>query len=138
MLFRSERLAPPALLAEANIARYVFTSPDAREFFPDWDRVADEQVAVIKRGPFRADPHVAAFTDALTVSAGNEFVRRVASVPGLPKPSGAIRMRDLRLSYETLDLTDDDQRLVVYLPADEASSDALARLTRRRFGLVSG
>jgi transcriptional regulator with XRE-family HTH domain len=133
-----ERLAPPALLAEANIARYVFTNPGAREFFPDWDHVADEQVAVIKRGPFRADPHVAAFTDALTVSAGSEFTRRLASVPGLPKPSGAIRMRDLRLSYETLDLTDEDQRLVVYLPADEASADGLASLTRRRFGLVSG
>jgi hypothetical protein len=47
-------------------------------------------------------------------------------------------MGDLRLNYETLDLTDDDQRLIVYLPADQASADAVALLTRRPLGLVSG
>jgi hypothetical protein len=39
----------------------------------------------------------------------------------------------LRLAYETLDLpADDDQRLMVYLPADEATAAALDRLTGRR------
>jgi hypothetical protein len=47
---------------------------------------------------------------------------------------------ELRLSYETLELPDDDQRLIVYLPADPATSAALDRLNRRRptLGLVSG
>lgn len=139
-----QRLMPAGLLADGNLARYVLTSPDAREFFPDWEHVADEQVAAIKRGPFRADPHVAAFADELTVSAGDEFTRRAATVPGLPKPAGVVRMLhpkagNLRLAQETLDLSDDDQRLVVYLPADDTTSDALGRLTRRRpLGLVSG
>jgi transcriptional regulator with XRE-family HTH domain len=132
------RLVPAALLKHGNVARYVFTDPGAREFFPDWEHVADEQVAAIKRGPFRADPHVAAFADELTVSAGNEFTRRAGSVPGLPALAGVVRMGDLRLNYETLDLTDDDQRLTVYLPADQATADALAELTRRPLGLVSG
>jgi hypothetical protein len=42
-------------------------------------------------------------------------------------------LRELRLAYETLDLpADDDQRLVVYLPADDATSAALSSLGRPR------
>jgi len=138
-----QRLVPAGLLEAGNLTRYVFTDPGAREFFPDWEHVADEQVAVIKRGPFRADPHVAAFADELTVSAGDEFTRRAATVPGLPKPTGVLRVLhpragSLRLAQETFDLTDDDQRLVVYLPADPPTADALTRLASRRLGLVSG
>lgn len=138
-----QRLVPAGLLEAGNLARYVLTDPGAREFFPDWEHVADEQVAAIKRGPFRVDPHVAAFADELTVSAGDEFTRRAATVPGLPKPAGVLRVLhpragSLRLSQETFDLPDDDQRLVVYLPADQATAGALARLASRRLGLVSG
>jgi hypothetical protein len=40
---------------------------------------------------------------------------------------------ELRLAYETLDLSaDDDQRLVVHLPADAATSAALDGLDRRQ------
>ena len=41
----------------------------------------------------------------------------------------------LRLAFETLELPDPDrQRLVVYLPADEASSVGLDRLAGRQPG----
>ena len=44
---------------------------------------------------------------------------------------------ELRLAYETLELSDaDDQRLIVYLPADDASAAALDRLTGRRPGAL--
>lgn len=44
---------------------------------------------------------------------------------------------ELRLSYETLDLPDiEGQRLIVYLPADEATSTALDRLTGRQPGAL--
>jgi hypothetical protein len=44
---------------------------------------------------------------------------------------------ELRLTYETLELPDaDDQRLVVYLPADDATAAALARLTGRQPGAL--
>jgi transcriptional regulator with XRE-family HTH domain len=141
-----QRLAAPAGLLHGNppnLARYVFTDPRARSVFPDWDHVADEQVATLKRGPFRADRHVAAIADELTVSAGAEFEPRVATIPGLPKHNGVLRLThpeagELRLSYETLDLIDDDQRLIVYVPADSATSAALDRLTIPRPRLVSG
>jgi hypothetical protein len=74
----------------------------------------------------------------LTVTAGDTFTRRVNTVPGLPKSSGIMRLAhpeagELRLAYETLELpADDDQRLVVHLPADGATSAALDRLNRRR------
>jgi hypothetical protein len=46
----------------------VFTDPQARASFADWDRLADEQVAAFKYGPFRADRHVAALADELSVA----------------------------------------------------------------------
>jgi transcriptional regulator with XRE-family HTH domain len=132
-----ERLARPIGLLEAtppNLARFVFTDSRARSAYPDWDRIADEQVAALKQGPFRADPHMAALADELTVTAGDAFTRRVDTLPGLPKSSGTIRLAHpevglLRLAYEMLELpADDDQRLVVHLPADAATSAALDRL----------
>ncbi|MGW7370134.1 helix-turn-helix domain-containing protein [Streptomyces sp. NPDC054841] len=139
------RLAGPVGLLDGdppNLARYVFTDARARTAFPDWDHAADEQVAALKQGPFRADPHVAVLADELTVTAGADFTGRVDTVPGLPRSSGITRLHhpqagELRLAYETLELpADDDQRLLVHLPADEATSAALDRLTGRRPGAL--
>ena len=124
--------------APPNLARFVLTDGRARTAFPDWTRVADEQVAALKRGPFRADPHLAALADELTVTAGTDFTGRVDSVHSLPRATGVLRVRhpgvgELRLAYETLDLpADDDQRLVVHLPADAATAAALDGLAHRR------
>jgi hypothetical protein len=81
---------------------------------------------------------MATLVDELTVTAGEAFARRVETVPGLAKPSGIVRLAhpeagELRLAYETLELpADDDQRLIVYLPADGATSAALDGLNGRR------
>ncbi|MFI5499337.1 helix-turn-helix transcriptional regulator [Nocardia asteroides] len=124
----------------ANLARFVFTHPGARELYPDWDDAADKLVASLKQGPFRADPLVAALVDELTVTAGAPFTERLASLPGLPPSGGINRIRHpeagtLRLAYESLELSlDDDQSLYVLLPADEASATALDRLVGRHPG----
>lgn len=144
-----QRLAAPVGLLHGsppNLARYVFTDRRARTAFPDWAHVADEQVAALKRGPFRADQHIAALADELAISAGDDFGRRAASVPGLPRPTGTLRLAhpqagELRLAYETLELPDDGQRLVVHLPADPATAAALDRISSdppRALSLVSG
>ncbi|MGA4538436.1 helix-turn-helix domain-containing protein [Uniformispora flossi] len=139
------RIAEPIGLLEGgrpNLTRFVFTDPRAREAYPDWERVADEQVAALKQGPGQADPQVAALMDELTLLCGAEFAERVARVPGLPRANGIVRLvhpeaAELRLSYETLDLpADDDQQLTVYLPADDASAAALDRLAGRRPGAL--
>ncbi|MFC6011158.1 helix-turn-helix transcriptional regulator [Nocardia lasii] len=124
----------------ANIARFVFTHPGARELYADWDAAADKVVAALKQGPFRADPMVAALVDELTVTAGGAFTDRLATLPGLPPSGGVDRLNHaeagvLRLAYESLELSiDDDQSLSVLLPADEASARALDRLVGRRPG----
>ncbi|QKW23338.1 helix-turn-helix domain-containing protein [Kitasatospora sp. NA04385] len=139
------RLAGPIGLLDGewpNLVRYVFTDPRARNAYPDWSRTADQQVAALKQGPGRSDVQVAALMDELEVSAGAEFTDRLASLPGLPDATGTERLLhpeagELRLSYETLQLpADDDQRLLVHLPADPATAAALDRLAGRRPGAL--
>ncbi|MCX5044632.1 helix-turn-helix transcriptional regulator [Aldersonia sp. NBC_00410] len=139
------RLMAPAGLDPtdaANLTRFVFTEPRARAFYPDWSHVADETVARLKQGPFRNDPHIAAFADELTLTAGAEFADRAESVPSLAPTSGITRLAHpdagpLRLSYEVLELAaDDDAQLLVQLPADEASAAALDRLAGLRSGAL--
>ncbi|MEV6554129.1 helix-turn-helix transcriptional regulator [Nocardia sp. NPDC051756] len=125
-----------------NLARFAFTDPRARTAYPDWDHLADHTVATLKHGPFRKDPHIAALADELTVTVGPEFTDRVETVPSLPAATGVTRLAHpdagpLRLAYEILDLSaDDDQRLIVHLPADEATATALDTLAGLRPGAL--
>ncbi|MBO3748764.1 helix-turn-helix domain-containing protein [Streptosporangiaceae bacterium NEAU-GS5] len=124
----------------ASFPRYLFTDPRARVVYPDWEVKADKAVASLKQGPFRSDPQVAALIGELTLLGGEEFAGRLARIPGLPDTNGVARMSHpeagpLRLAYERLDLSaDDDQHVLVNLPADPATAAALDRLTGRRPG----
>jgi transcriptional regulator with XRE-family HTH domain len=137
-------LAGPAGLLDGeppSLVRFTFADERARTLWPDWDHVADEQVAALKQGAFHTDPHLVRLAEELTVTAGAAFSDRVATVPGLPRASGVTRMAhpaagELRLSYETLELPGDDQRLLVHLPADDATAAALERVTGRRPGAL--
>jgi transcriptional regulator with XRE-family HTH domain len=140
-----ERLAGPVGLLDAqppNLVRFMFTDARARAAYPEWDRIADEQVANLKFESYRTDPHLAELVDELTVTAGAPFTERLEGPPALSKRTGVERLAhpdagQLRLAYETLDLPEaDGQRLVVYLPADDATSAALDRLTGRRPGAL--
>ncbi|MEV6321268.1 helix-turn-helix transcriptional regulator [Nocardia sp. NPDC051787] len=139
-------MAPTGLFSRPdtppNLARLVFCAPDARSFYADWEHVADETVATLKQGPFRVDPHIAALADELTVTVGPAFADRVDNVPSLAAATGVTRLAHpdagpLRLAYEVLDLSaDDDQQVIVYLPADDASAAALDTLAGRRPGAL--
>lgn len=124
----------------AGFPRYLFTDPRARTVYPDWEHRADKTIATLKQGPFRTDPQVTALVDELTMLAGEEFTGRMAKVPGLPDTNGVTRMNHpdagpLRLAYERLDLSaDDDQHVLINLPADHATAAALDRLTGRHPG----
>jgi hypothetical protein len=53
-----QRLAGPVGLLDAeppSLARFVFADARARAAYPDWDRVADEQVANLKLESYRAE-----------------------------------------------------------------------------------
>lgn len=123
------RLAGPIGLLDGeapNLNRYVFADPRSREAYPDWAHVADQQVAALKDGPPRPD-----FADELTALAGTEFTERAERVPGLPRAHGVLRLEhpeagSLRLTYEILAVPGDTGlRLVIQLPADEATAGAL-------------
>lgn len=115
-----------------NLTRYVFTDPRAREFFADWDDVADQQAFDLWLGP--SVENAEWFTAELAPAAGPELTRRLHShvVP----ERGLLRLRhpsghDLRFTRETLELTGDAQQLVVLLPADEATARAVEQVSGR-------
>ncbi|HEY7487595.1 MAG TPA: helix-turn-helix transcriptional regulator [Streptosporangiaceae bacterium] len=132
------RLAGPIGLLDGrppNIARFVFTDARARDAYPDWAHVADEHIAHLKLDSARDEPHLAALVDDLTITAGAPFTDRwSAQVVAPSRRTGIDRVvhpevGELRLASEVLELSDDDhQRLVVLLPADEATATALDRL----------
>ncbi|MFE9766364.1 helix-turn-helix domain-containing protein [Streptomyces sp. NPDC005808] len=143
------RLAGPLGVLDGeqpNILRYVFTDERARAAYADWDRVADEQVAHLRDEASLQDPHAAAMADELTVTAGASFADRLAAVPALPRRAGTDLVTHpeagpLLLAYETLSLPDGGLRMVVHLPADDATAAALDRLNGRQPGalrVVSG
>ncbi|WP_327181072.1 helix-turn-helix domain-containing protein [Streptomyces sp. NBC_01334] len=139
-----ERYARPLGLLDGdppNMVRYLFTDDRARTVFPGWDRLADEQVAHLRNEASLHDSHVAALAEELTAAVGAPFRDRLAAAPALPSRFGTEVVEHpeagrLRLSFETLVLPDEGQRLVVHMPADEATTAALDRLNGRRPGAL--
>jgi transcriptional regulator with XRE-family HTH domain len=115
-----------------NLTRFVFTDPRARDVFPDWERVADEQVFALSCSP--ADDYSAAFRSGLSAQAGEQFTRRL-SRHQLPA-RGTLRwalpaIGELRWDREILELPPADaQQLTVLLPADRATGEAVTRVLR--------
>jgi transcriptional regulator with XRE-family HTH domain len=118
-----------------NVTRYVFTDPRARTFFPDWDDVADEQAFDLWLAP--SVENLEWLTAELIPLAGAEFTRRLNhhEVP----PRGVLRLNhpsghELRLMRETLELPNDDQQIIVFLPADDQTAHAVEQLRRQSRG----
>ncbi|MFB9849261.1 helix-turn-helix transcriptional regulator [Micromonospora andamanensis] len=136
-----DRLARPLGLLDderPNLVWFLFADERAPEHFPDWADLADQQVADLHR--LRGgDPATDAFAERLGRTVGEPFRSRWQRRPVAVQPSGVGWLRHpavgpLRLSYETLELPDDQQRLVVQQPADAESATALDRLLGRRPG----
>ncbi|MET7478925.1 helix-turn-helix transcriptional regulator [Streptomyces sp. NPDC005648] len=118
-----------------NLTRYVFTDPRARTFFTDWDEVADERAFDLWLGP--SVENAEWFTTGLAPVAGPEFTRRLNrhTVP----QRGILRLRhpsghELSLVRELLELPEDAQQLIVFLPAEETTAAAVEELRSRADG----
>ncbi|UUV31903.1 helix-turn-helix transcriptional regulator [Amycolatopsis roodepoortensis] len=118
-----------------NITRYVFTDPRARTFFTDWDAIADEQAFDLWLAP--SVENLEWLTAELIPLAGTDFTRRLnrhevprRGVLRLKHPAGP----ELRLTRETLELPADDQQIVVFLPADDRTAQAVDQLHRQSRG----
>jgi transcriptional regulator with XRE-family HTH domain len=128
-------IARPTGLLDAehpNLTRFVFTDERSREVFPDWDQVADEQAFDLWLGP--SAERSSQFQAELAPIAGAEFTRRL-NRHALPHRAG-IRWRlpavgELRLDREVMEFpVTDAQQLMVFLPADDVTAEALNHLRR--------
>jgi transcriptional regulator with XRE-family HTH domain len=120
--------------ATPNLARHVFLHPSARTVYPDWMAAADEQVSRLRAaaGRWGEDDDFVALVDELRNAPG--FIERWSSFATAEKRRGTTHIAHpelgrLRLYYEVLLLPDDvdDQRLITWLPADDATALTLAR-----------
>jgi transcriptional regulator with XRE-family HTH domain len=113
------------VLESPNLVRFMFTDARAKTAYPDWGRVADEHIAALRIATSFGDPYVAEFAEELT--AVDEFAERWRAPATVPQRAGVERLvhpeaGELRLAYEILELPEpDDLRLIVYLPADDAT-----------------
>ena len=95
---------------EANTARFMFFSPSAGTFFPDWDQGADEIVATL-RGYAGQRPHDKGLTDLIgeLVTRSDEFRMRWARHNVRFHRLGIKRIHhplvgDFALEYKAMDL----------------------------------
>ncbi|MET7337706.1 helix-turn-helix transcriptional regulator [Nonomuraea sp. NPDC005650] len=121
--------------ARPNLNRYLFTDPRARTFFVDWDDIADEQAFDLWQAP--SLENLEWLTAELTPIAGPDFTHRLKrhvvprrGVLRLNHPAG----HQLRLLRETLELPVEAQQLVVFLPADDQTAEAIDQLQRHSHG----
>ncbi|MEW1723589.1 helix-turn-helix domain-containing protein [Streptomyces sp. NPDC093109] len=126
-----------------SIARFVFTDPRARSAHPDWESIADTVVARLRSDSVPDDQHLRTLVHELTLTGGASFADRWADLPRVPARGAGVRRLahptagELRLVQETLELPEaDGQRLLIHLPADDATAAALDSLTGRRPGAL--
>lgn len=120
---------------DRNMLRYSFLDESARELFTDWDEVARDNVAILRRdaGLHPDDPLLAELVGELAVKSP-EFRRWWADHNVRERSHGTKHYHHpvvgaLTLDYECLTLPGDpDQALCVYTAADEPSHTALRLL----------
>jgi len=116
--------------AEPNLTRFVFVDPRAGSTFVDWDHVADEQAFNLWLAP--SMEHFEWLRAELAPVGGPAFTSRLDQ--HLPPPRRQLRTThpavaaELRWDREVLETTDAEQQVVVFLPADEATAEAVAML----------
>jgi quercetin dioxygenase-like cupin family protein len=96
-----------------NTARFLFLDPAAKDFWPTWDRVADDSVSFLRSETGRS-PHDRVLTDMIgeLTTRSDEFATRWARHDVGFHRSGVKRLHhpvvgDLALPYEAMDLAAD-------------------------------
>jgi hypothetical protein len=120
----------------ANHARFVFLDPRSERFFVEWDRVADDTVAMLRTEAGR-DPHDRDLTDLVgeLSTRSDQFRVRWAAHNVRAHQTGTKRYHhpvvgDVTLTYEILELAADPGQVVLALSAEPGtpSADALSLL----------
>jgi transcriptional regulator with XRE-family HTH domain len=133
-----QRVAGPLGMLDGespNLARFVFVHPSAPTVLPDWAHAADEQASRLRAASNRwgADPRFVALIEELSAGSAH-FATLWSSHAVAEKRRGVKRLvhpeaGELRVAFEVLLLADEgEQRLITWLPADDATAVAMARL----------
>ncbi len=117
-----------------NEARYLFLDPAARAAYPEWEALADRQVAQLRTASIRwdFDERFVALLHELTEVP--DFASRWSAHEVATEPSGERTVvhpdaGTLRVIEEVMRMSgEDDQRLVIWLPADHQTELALDAL----------
>jgi transcriptional regulator with XRE-family HTH domain len=129
----SEMYRSPA--RPANHSRFIFLDPRAHDFYPDWDRAANVNVAILRRDAGR-NPHdkgIAALVGELSMRS-DEFRTRWAAHNVRRHYSGTKSFQHpvvglLELNYQAMELEDDPGHTLTVYPAVPGSpSDESLRL----------
>jgi transcriptional regulator with XRE-family HTH domain len=121
----------------ANIARFQFLDPAARDFYPGWDQAADITVAIMRTEAGR-DPHNRQLTDLVgeLATRSEEFRIRWARHNVRLHYTGAKTFHhpavgELHLTYEAVDLPTDDLHglnLTIYTAQPGSASEDQIKL----------
>ncbi|WP_181009546.1 helix-turn-helix domain-containing protein [Streptomyces sp. SM11] len=129
---------------ERNWARLVFLSPAYRDLFMDRDSKASDMVSYLRlyAGCHPDDPELSALVGELSVKS-DEFRRLWATHNVKEKGHGIKLLRhplagDLTLSYETLNLPDDEEQHLVTYHAEPGSESAQALRLLASWGADAG
>ncbi|MFI1224981.1 MULTISPECIES: helix-turn-helix domain-containing protein [unclassified Streptomyces] len=129
---------------ERNWARLVFLSPAYRDLFVKWDSKASDMVSYLRlyAGCHPDDPELSALVGELSVKS-EEFRRLWATHNVKEKGHGSKLIRhpltgDLTLSYETLNLPDDEEQHLVTYHAEPGSESAQALRLLASWGADAG
>jgi hypothetical protein len=114
----------------ANTARFTFLDPRAEDFYLDWDRVADEVVAIVRSEAGR-DPYDRGLTELVgELSTQSETFRTKWAAHNVRfHDTGLKRLHhpivgDLELTYETMELSADHGLTMFAYTAEPGSSSA--------------
>ncbi|WP_035805685.1 MmyB family transcriptional regulator [Kitasatospora mediocidica] len=113
-----------------NSARFTFLDPAAAEFYPDWDAVADQNVATL-RAEVGRNPYDKALSDLIgeLSTRGDTFRQRWARHEVRRHRAGAKRLNhplvgQLTINYETMELAADEGLSLVVCGVVPGSRDA--------------
>jgi transcriptional regulator with XRE-family HTH domain len=113
-----------------NAARFTFLDPAAAEFYPDWDAVADQNVATL-RAEVGRNPYDKALSDLIgeLSTRGDTFRQRWAQHEVRRHRAGAKRLNhpligELTFNYEAMELTADEDLYLIVCSVAPGSRDA--------------
>lgn len=113
-----------------NLARYLFLDPRAHDFYDDWDRAADDNVAILRSHAGRDphDPDLATLVGTLATRS-EDFLQRWAAHDVKAHYTGKKHFHhplvgDLQLTYQELDLfAEHGLSILVYTPQPGTGTD---------------